>query len=75
MPTFDLYVPRAYSTWRPRTRRAPIHPFTAAWELVASWIERARQRQALAALDEAMLRDIGITRVEAAREAGKPFWR
>jgi uncharacterized protein YjiS (DUF1127 family) len=75
MPTFDLYLPRSYSTWRPKTRPAPIHPFAAAWVLVASWIERARQRQALAALDDHTLRDIGVTRAEAARESGKPFWR
>jgi uncharacterized protein YjiS (DUF1127 family) len=42
---------------------------------IALWIERARQRQTLAGLDDHMLRDIGITRVEVARECGKPFWR
>jgi uncharacterized protein YjiS (DUF1127 family) len=42
---------------------------------IALWIERTRQRQALAGLDDHMLRDIGITRVEVARECGKPFWR
>ena len=76
MPTFDLYLPaQPYSVWRPKAQRAPLHPFAAAWVLVASWIERARQRQALAELDDHMLRDIGITRAEAARETGKPFWR
>jgi uncharacterized protein YjiS (DUF1127 family) len=74
MPTFDLYLPaQSFSTWRPK--RTPTHRFAAAWILVTSWIERARQRNALAGLDDAMLRDIGITRVEAAREGGKPFWR
>ena len=72
MPTYDLYLPRAYSTWRARHDR---HPFAAAFILVKNWIERTRQRRALASLDEAMLRDIGITRVEAARESEKPFWR
>jgi uncharacterized protein YjiS (DUF1127 family) len=42
---------------------------------IAGWIDRTRQRQALAGLDDHMLRDIGITRVEVARECGKPFWR
>jgi len=73
MPTFDLYPPRTYSTWRPR--REPIHPFAAAWILIANWIERARQRKALAGLDDHTLRDIGVTRVEAVRESDKPFWR
>jgi uncharacterized protein YjiS (DUF1127 family) len=43
--------------------------------LLARWIERARQRSALAGLDDHQLRDIGITRVNAARECQKPFWR
>jgi uncharacterized protein YjiS (DUF1127 family) len=43
--------------------------------LIALWHERGRQRQALASLDERLLRDIGITRSQAARECNKPFWR
>ena len=74
MPAFDLLLPpQPYSTWRPRRRR--IHPMAAAWVLLATWIERTRQRNALAALDDDQLRDIGITRLDAARECGKPFWR
>ena len=73
MPTFDLYLPpQTYSPWRPKQR---IHPVAAGWHLISSWIERARQRRALAGLDDQELRDIGITRVEAARESEKPFWR
>lgn len=33
-----------------------------------------RQRQQLAKLDDAALRDIGITRSEALAEASRPFW-
>ena len=72
MPTYDLFLPRTYSTWRPR--RAPA-PFAATLAMIRSWIERTRQRHALAGLDDQMLRDIGITRVDAARECEKPFWR
>jgi uncharacterized protein YjiS (DUF1127 family) len=36
---------------------------------------RWRQRQALRALDDRLLRDIGLTRAEAEREARKPFWQ
>lgn len=43
--------------------------------LLACWIQRYRQRRALARLDERLLRDIGVTRAEAAAEAAKPFWR
>jgi uncharacterized protein YjiS (DUF1127 family) len=38
------------------------------------WHELARQRRMLLTLDERMLKDIGITRAEAEREAGRPFW-
>ena len=33
-----------------------------------------RSRRALAALDEAALKDVGLTRDEAQREATRPFW-
>jgi uncharacterized protein YjiS (DUF1127 family) len=36
---------------------------------------RSRQRQALAELDDRLLRDIGKTRQEAIAEATKPFWK
>jgi uncharacterized protein YjiS (DUF1127 family) len=39
------------------------------------WLERSRQRRQLAQLSDHMLRDIGLTRVDAWAEAEKPFWR
>ena len=39
------------------------------------WIARGEQRHDLARLDDHLLRDIGVTPGEAAREAAKPFWR
>jgi uncharacterized protein YjiS (DUF1127 family) len=45
----------------------------------ANWLwrcaERSAQRRALAELDDARLRDIGVTRAEAQAEAAMPFWR
>lgn len=38
-------------------------------------LERAAQRRELAALDDRLLRDIGVTRAQARAEASKPFWR
>ena len=38
------------------------------------WAERARQRRQLLSLESRMLKDIGITRADALREAAKPFW-
>ncbi len=45
----------------------------AAW--VTFGLERARQRRMLAALDDRMLKDIGLTRADVASEADKPSWR
>jgi uncharacterized protein YjiS (DUF1127 family) len=39
-----------------------------------AWHERIRQRRQLYALDDRMLKDIGLTRVDVEREAGKHFW-
>ena len=43
--------------------------------IAEGWAERRRQRRALMMLSDAMLKDIGLGRGEAAREAMKPFWR
>ena len=39
------------------------------------WQERDRQRRHLAALDDRLLRDMGFSRADAARESALPFWR
>ena len=43
--------------------------------LVAIWERRARERRALGEMSEHMLKDLGISRVDAHREAEKAFWR
>ena len=42
--------------------------------LLRCW-ERSRQRRTLERLDDAMLRDLGLSRADVMREADKPFWR
>jgi uncharacterized protein YjiS (DUF1127 family) len=39
------------------------------------WRSRRHGRQLLGGMDDRMLRDIGVHRVEAEEEARKPFWR
>lgn len=46
-----------------------------ALDMLALWQQRARGRQQLRTFDDHLLRDIGITRLQAAAEADKPFWR
>ncbi len=71
-------------TGRPRRLDGtPLHRFVATGRTVLTaigrtlvlWRDRARQRAHLASLDHRMIRDIGLGRVEVAREASKPFWR
>jgi uncharacterized protein YjiS (DUF1127 family) len=45
-----------------------------ASELMATWRSRARQRQALARLDDRLLADIGLTREVQMVECSKLFW-
>ena len=44
-------------------------------DLLLEWNERARQRRRLARLDDRLLGDLGLSRVDAEQEARKPFWR
>lgn len=38
------------------------------------WHDLARQRRALLTMNDYMLKDIGISRADAEREARRPFW-
>ena len=42
---------------------------------VIVWQERARERNRLASMDDFMLRDIGLSRSQVARETSKAFWQ
>ena len=59
--------------------RSAISSRRSNWlHTIALWIARSRQRQALqeiASLNDRLLKDIGVSKDEALREAAKPFWR
>jgi uncharacterized protein YjiS (DUF1127 family) len=59
--------------------RRPAHSVgTAAVRVFGAlreWRRRSKDRALLAALDDRMLTDIGISRAEAEFLANKPFWR
>ena len=63
------------SSWPPRRRGNLAGWLSDVLALVRIWHRRARERDQLAHLDLRMLRDIGVTPSEAARECDKPFWR
>jgi uncharacterized protein YjiS (DUF1127 family) len=62
-------------------RAAASHPQSASWlrpwRLLLAWAGRRAQRRALADLADLphRLADVGLTRAQAMREAGKPFWK
>jgi uncharacterized protein YjiS (DUF1127 family) len=55
--------------------RGIVRLLKAAINRLAEWRERSEQRKHLAGMNERMLKDVGISRADAAREANKPFWR
>jgi uncharacterized protein YjiS (DUF1127 family) len=54
---------------------APVRITCRTLGAIYRGLERSRQRRALNRLSDALLRDIGLTRGDAAREIEKPFWR
>jgi uncharacterized protein YjiS (DUF1127 family) len=48
---------------------------SAAIDALLTWQERAAERAHLSALEDRILRDIGLSRADADHEASKPFWR
>jgi uncharacterized protein YjiS (DUF1127 family) len=54
--------------------RREVHPLDALWRWIVRTAETARQRRALARLDDRALRDIGLTRADVEAETAKPFW-
>jgi len=43
--------------------------------LAKTWGQRTRSRRHLSTLDAKQLKDVGLTRIDAQREAQKPFWK
>jgi uncharacterized protein YjiS (DUF1127 family) len=43
--------------------------------LIFEWMDRTGQRRTLSSLDDRMLVDIGVDRVDVLREVEKPFWK
>jgi uncharacterized protein YjiS (DUF1127 family) len=43
-------------------------------ETALAWQARAAERAQLAAMDDRLLRDVGLSRADVMRESSKPFW-
>jgi len=81
MSTTADFIQTASFADRPQTRRHDSLSAAAArgagMVVVAwlNWLERARERRQLLALDDRALQDFGASRADASREGTKPFWR
>jgi uncharacterized protein YjiS (DUF1127 family) len=67
----DIFFTR---TDRPGRGFRPVIRFARRASFLARAYERYRQRQALAELDDRLLADVGLNRVEVARECAKSWW-
>lgn len=59
-----------------KVSRSDRHQLTSRFsKRLWCWFQRSRQRRALLRLDQRMLKDIGISRCDAEREAAKWFFQ
>lgn len=55
--------------------KPPLGLLVRLHDLIARWGQRMSERRMLARMDSRMLRDIGLSSLDASREASKPFWQ
>ena len=78
--TLAMAAATAERTFAPASSRQSVYQRAAlrlhrGLHKLRLWQERARGRQQLRTFDDHLLRDTGITRLQAEAEADKPFWR
>lgn len=59
---------------RPQTLPPLSRALMGLTVVVAEWEMRRRTRKSLEALDDHLLKDVGLSRAEAEAEWDKPFW-
>ncbi len=69
----DVHVP-ALSAPQSTVRRRAYQRWRRVARYILTCLEVARQRRQLLALDERTLKDVGIRRIDALREANRSFW-
>ncbi|WP_462380146.1 DUF1127 domain-containing protein [Pseudomonas sp. Marseille-QA0892] len=74
LQTFERREQTAPARLQPITQRAPSATRSSVSIWQRFWL-RWTTRRALRTLDEAVLKDVGLTRQQALEEAYRPFWR
>jgi uncharacterized protein YjiS (DUF1127 family) len=79
MQTAQIRVTKNGGTSQKTFELVKKHRLQAAWTkailTIKLWQQRYRTRQQLASLDQYALKDIGLSRSEAIKEAQKSFWK
>ena len=74
-----LALPREAAGKRTFRQQSVSSTSAGSWlRTLGIWLDRSRQRKQLgelAELNDYLLKDIGVSREEAMREAEKPFWQ
>lgn len=72
----------AYAAYRPDVavdrraeKKVPFRVFGRLLDTLECWHQRNRQRTALSELDDRLLKDVGLTGADVAREVRKSFWQ
>lgn len=71
----DARAARRFGVSLRQSLPSPVEVLLRLAELLTVWENRARERRHLAEMPDRMLRDLGLSRSDARREAEKPFWR
>ncbi len=74
LDALDLLAGASRARRLPHAKRKPERSFAVVLAWAASCASCARGDDGLADLNDHLLRDIGVSRVEAERESAKPFW-
>lgn len=75
MPVVDSGALRSWKSWIVAGVNLLLSDLARIVEILAIWQRRIMARAALRQFDDRLLRDCGISRAQALRETGKPFWR
>jgi len=75
MNTASAFADTLPAHWGARDAGAATGWIDSASNALVRWLDASRSRQSLDQLDEYLLRDIGLTREDARREASKFFWQ